>query len=340
MAAPVRIEAEAFGDPRFDVLGMLLGTSRFDALGRMAYLWSWATDRGRQDVPEHIAAVYFDGDTERVGFVVAAELGEWCACTQQNGDPIQQNPAKSSKHPAGCQHLLIKGAAGRLEWLSEHRAAKTEGGKKRAETATRGPNGAFLPKSPARAGSTGPADDQQTTSSQPAESSVLSPSLSLPIAKEDKNSARPSVGGAQAVLDKIGGHLGDIGVARALGGKRRPKPSDPSETEQASVRVVLDKLTAQNGVRYSGTAEHTRLIVAQLRAGVSEMDLRAVIGYCALELDWKADPDMAKYLRPETLFGPRTIARYLDPARTWFDKLPHDRPPPSEEEPEWMGGTA
>jgi uncharacterized phage protein (TIGR02220 family) len=109
---------------------------------------------------------------------------------------------------------------------------------------------------------------------------------------------------------------------------RKPKPSEPTPAELASVRVVLGKLSVRNGVAYTGSGEHVRLITAQLRSGVSEQDLRAVIGYCAVELGWADKPDMAKYLRPETLFGPKTISRYLDPARTWFASLPSSAPPP------------
>ncbi|NUO49775.1 MAG: hypothetical protein HOV80_13045 [Polyangiaceae bacterium] len=148
--------------------------------------------------------------------------------------------------------------------------------------------------------------------------------------EKEKNSARPSGGGAPLELEPP-----------RPAGKRKPRPSDPTEAELASVRVVLEKLTARNGVRYSGTAEHTRLIVGRLREGASEMDLRVVIGYCAEELGWKGDPAMEKFLRPETLFGPKTIAKYLDPARAWFAKLPPDEPVQhhdADEEPDWMRG--
>lgn len=135
-------------------------------------------------------------------------------------------------------------------------------------------------------------------------------------------------------------NLGEVGLQRAKAGKKR-RPSDPTPAELASVRTVLDKLSTRNGVRYSGTGEHTRLIVSQLREGVTEMDLRAVIGYCAFELDWAEKPEMAKYLRPETLFGPKTIARYLDPARTWFAAYEAEQaanPPAPDDEPDWMRG--
>ena len=139
--------------------------------------------------------------------------------------------------------------------------------------------------------------------------------------QEMKNSAPPSAGGGLLNLEvAIQRNLGDIGLARARG--KKPKPNEPTPAEIASVQTILSKLSAQNGVAYSGTDAHTRLIVRQLRRAITEMDMRAVIGYCAVELGWANDEDMHKYLRPETLFGPETISKYLDPARNWFAKLP------------------
>jgi uncharacterized phage protein (TIGR02220 family) len=99
-------------------------------------------------------------------------------------------------------------------------------------------------------------------------------------------------------------------------------------------------------VAYSGTETHVHLILRQLRAGVTVEDLRAVIGYCAIEMGWKADQKLRRYLRPETLFGPQTISRYLDAARAWWRTLPEESRPPSTngqsfqsdswEEPEWF----
>jgi uncharacterized phage protein (TIGR02220 family) len=131
-------------------------------------------------------------------------------------------------------------------------------------------------------------------------------------------------------------------------GRVRQKPSDPTPAELASVRVVLDKLQAQNDVAYEGSKAHTKLIVARLREGVSELDLRHIIGYCAIERRWKGDPKWEQYLRPETLFGPENISKYLEPARSWVKKNRLDEPeepvadPPrideSEVEPLWMAG--
>jgi len=122
-----------------------------------------------------------------------------------------------------------------------------------------------------------------------------------------------------------------------------PKPGSKSkpitDAETASVRRVLDKLGDVSGVAYRGSRRHTQLVVDRMRAGVSEFELRFVVGYCARELGWAAEPDdgerdMRPYLRPETLFGPQTIERYLDAARTWARRHPElwpdDATPPAD----------
>lgn len=109
---------------------------------------------------------------------------------------------------------------------------------------------------------------------------------------------------------------------------KRPKPHGhahgPTREELASVSVVLEKLGARTGVRYQLSKAHTALITARLRDGFSEMDLRAIIGYCAVEKGWLEDPKMRPYLRPETLFGPETVHRYVYQARAWLEKIPTD----------------
>jgi uncharacterized phage protein (TIGR02220 family) len=129
--------------------------------------------------------------------------------------------------------------------------------------------------------------------------------------QEMKNSARPADGGPPGLF----------GIESKPKSRGKRKPADHTDAELASARLVLDKLTAQNGVSYTGTKDHIALIVGRLRDGISEIDLRAIIGYCAVKQNWKNKPEMQDYLRPETLFGPKNISRYLDPARTWFASL-------------------
>ncbi len=98
----------------------------------------------------------------------------------------------------------------------------------------------------------------------------------------------------------------------------------PTASELVVVRAVLDKLGNHSRTNYSGTDEHTRLITNQLRAGRTEKDLRGVIAHCAINLDWGNKPEMLQYLRPETLFGPKSISKYLDASRSWIASLEED----------------
>ncbi len=98
MAASVRIEDEAFSDTRIEMLGVLLGTSRYDALGRLAYLWRQCTAMGKdvleKELVEHhvkIEALVKSGMAEKID-----------------------------------EGVRMKGARGRIEWL----ANKREVGKK------------------------------------------------------------------------------------------------------------------------------------------------------------------------------------------------------------------
>lgn len=100
--------------------------------------------------------------------------------------------------------------------------------------------------------------------------------------------------------------------------RKGPKAKGYSAAELEAVSVVLGKLSDRSGVAYRGGAEHTAMIVARLRDGVTVWDMRRVIAYCAERLGWEDKPEMRTYLRPETLFGPKTIAKYLEPARSWM----------------------
>lgn len=100
----------------------------------------------------------------------------------------------------------------------------------------------------------------------------------------------------------------------------RRKPSDKlamTSAEEASVNGILKRLSERSGVAYRGAVEHKRLILNQLRRGLTEEDLRKVLWFKANE--WSST-EMAQYLRPETLFGPKTIERYLDAARSAHEK--------------------
>ncbi|MBP9863405.1 MAG: conserved phage C-terminal domain-containing protein [Kofleriaceae bacterium] len=109
------------------------------------------------------------------------------------------------------------------------------------------------------------------------------------------------------------------------GRKANAKSVDLTDAERASCLTVLGKLSDRSGIAYTGRDAHLRLLTAQLRSGVSESDLRKVVAYVSEPkesggLGWQGNPEMAAYLRPETLFGPKTINRYLDAAISWADR--------------------
>jgi hypothetical protein len=105
VAASVRIEDEAFTDMRVDALGVLLGTSKFDALGRLAHLWRQATQMGQDVLPSVLVAQVVDPDK-----LVESGLGE--------------------KKKTGVR---LKGAKGRIEWLEMKRRVGRENGIKGRE---------------------------------------------------------------------------------------------------------------------------------------------------------------------------------------------------------------
>lgn len=77
----------------------------------------------------------------------------------------------------------------------------------------------------------------------------------------------------------------------------QPKKPDPTEE-------VVNYLNQRAGTHYKASTANTRkLIKARLKEGFTIEDIKLVIDKkCA---DWLNNRDMAQYLRPETLFGPK-----------------------------------
>jgi hypothetical protein len=103
MAASVRIEDEAFGDGRYEHLGQLLGTTKFDALGRMSFLWRQCTQENSHVLPESFVRVFVDPEK-----LVESRLGE----RVETG-------------------IRIRGTRGRIEWLAKLRKNGRKGGRPR-----------------------------------------------------------------------------------------------------------------------------------------------------------------------------------------------------------------
>lgn len=93
-------------------------------------------------------------------------------------------------------------------------------------------------------------------------------------------------------------------IVRKQASAQRPAPSRPlNEEERESVELVVAALNEATGSRYRSTSATTlRHLLARLRDGFTVEDCKEVIRKKSEE--W-GGTDMAKYLRPETLFGPK-----------------------------------
>lgn len=130
---------------------------------------------------------------------------------------------------------------------------------------------------------------------------------------EKGDSAPAAQGGFELLKSKVDAYAGDVGKRRA----RKPRAkSGATETERAIALRLLERLGEHNGVRYTGTDEHVALVAELLRRGIDEAELRAIVAHCSNQ--WADKPEAIEWLRPETLFGPKTHTRYLDPARSRY----------------------
>lgn len=200
----------------------------------------------------------------------------------------------------GSVGYRMRGAEGRIEWLH----AKRENGRKGGRPNKNKPTG-FDSGSPGG------------TDSEPG-SNPLSPSpLPAPVRTEN-TPLTPLKGGSP---------------------KRSRKPTHSDEQVDAAKRT-LAHIAKRTGVQYQGAEPHVKLIAARLAdPGVTEHDLRCVVAYCwdPSGLDWKNATTsdgvpMAKHLVPETLFGPKKLHKYLEPARAWYRE--HIAPKAHEATPE------
>jgi hypothetical protein len=154
----VRIEEAAFGDARFTALGELAGYNEHEALGRMARLWRYCTQRNAYIAPEAIIRACLG--PKGVEALIDADLGE--------------------RTPEG---IRIRGTSGRVEWLEEARNGSSAGGKARAATAERGADGKMLPRQNGESIQRNPAESTAgKTLDQPAGVQPPAPSSPLVLA--------------------------------------------------------------------------------------------------------------------------------------------------------------
>jgi len=83
--------------------------------------------------------------------------------------------------------------------------------------------------------------------------------------------------------------------------------SDRSHTEVA--KDLLQFLNDKAGRRFQPVKANLSLIVARLKDGATEQQIRQVIARKCQQ--WRGDPTMAQYMRPATLFNATKFAQYV-----------------------------
>jgi uncharacterized phage protein (TIGR02220 family) len=286
----VNMDSSCASDPRFKLLGKALGISWREAIGSSFLVWLVCYDRRSEILSE-------------AEIDIAAEISGFCSAFLECG--------LAEKLDSGIQ---IKGVMERISFLSENskRASKggIESGKSRRlnDNSNEAETKRTLQKERSGARS-GRFDEVEATHE------AYSLDLDLDQAPDlDQDLEEPPIppkGGSRS-------------------GKKRKVAL--TEAERASCAAVLAKLGERTQISYRGSQVHLELIAARLREGIGELDLRKVIAYCAEPketggLGWQDSEEMRQYLRPETLFGKKKIACYLDAALAWAEKNYGTKPP-------------
>lgn len=108
MLAAIRVEEKALTDPRFAILGKLMGVSKFDARARVEILWSHCTE---------IKSYY-------LAPTVIDTLAEWDGFSELICHPDVHLGERNERG------IRIKGTRGRIEWLTTLRKNSGKGGEK------------------------------------------------------------------------------------------------------------------------------------------------------------------------------------------------------------------
>jgi uncharacterized phage protein (TIGR02220 family) len=93
-----------------------------------------------------------------------------------------------------------------------------------------------------------------------------------------------------------------------------PQP-DPEVLLTDNAILVLTHLNLVSGSRYQKSKSSLENIRARLREGYSVCDLKLVIDL--KHEHWSGNDKMYRYMRPETLFGPKKFEGYLNDAVRW-----------------------
>ncbi len=292
-----------WGDVRYQLLAAELELDRAaDAIGRVLHLIEWCLDRNSPVAPRRQVDLHLGkGGADAL---LAVELGQ-----EVEGG------------------ILVEDAVDQCDAWRRKQKGWEDGGQKRAEQARgqgREAGGQFRSASDNRPSSTPPRRQEQPTSNPhlaQLDASDSPPSDQLEPALSSYSYSDPNPNQNPPLPPSKGGSTG--GSAKP----KRQRRGDITDEQRAIAAEVLGWITERTEVVYRVSDAHVRLICARLEEpGIELIDLRKVIAFCwsPKGLNWKDKvtddgTPMASFLCPETLFGPKKLAQYLDRARTYYD---------------------
>lgn len=111
-------------------------------------------------------------------------------------------------------------------------------------------------------------------------------------------------------------------VSKSSTGKTKKRSTLETLTadERRIASIVLDRLSEAVGAQFSVCESNVKPLVARIRDGASENDLRMVVWSKANE--WESDDKMRRFLTPSTLFAAANFAKYLPHARVEWGSGP------------------
>ena len=102
--------------------------------------------------------------------------------------------------------------------------------------------------------------------------------------------------------EQLQGIDNDTGYQKEAKGYQKATNSNDNDKDNNIYSRVIDHLNEKASKNFKGTTKKTKSCIdARIREGFTEADFLKVIDIKTKE--WKDNPDMSKYLRPETLFG-------------------------------------
>jgi hypothetical protein len=284
MAAPVRIEARAWTDPRFATLARLLGLERSEfALILCAKIWSWQTENYTVETPTDVV----DADT------LESILGP-------SGPAALVRAKLADETPDGYR---MRGTEGQIEWHAGISEKRQRAGRARAVKAKRDALGRLTPDEncnldnsrPAHAGCAG----QQATSTPPAKSSSPTPALVPEEQEED--------------LSRAGAHAIPPSTEQARGPTPTPAPA-PAPAPPPPAIVAPKSDLRLNAPLPPGASEH-RTLWRELEQARAEAAAELGVQVMPLVFGEVGERDLSSLLAAARARGPDELDKLVRQAR-------------------------